>query len=206
MATSKTNQPQRGVTVRRIAEEAGVSPTTVSLVLNGRGAKHRIAEPTIARVKDAARLLQYTPNDLARSLRKQSTGAIGVVFPHLLNDWAHHVMAGVSSVFDTANLVPLIVAHRGQLEREEAELNMLVRRRVDGVLCNPTHGDVERYRFVERQGVPLVFLGDAPDALAAKVAQGIKDWNPDIAAGQYRMPGCNADMGLADMTIAQAVA
>ncbi|MEL7216722.1 MAG: DUF1611 domain-containing protein, partial [Pseudomonadota bacterium] len=47
------------------------------------------------------------------------------------------------------------------------------------------------------QGPYLLFLGDAPDALAAKVAQGIKDWNPDIAAGQYRMTGCNADMGLA---------
>ncbi|MEM7629303.1 MAG: LacI family DNA-binding transcriptional regulator [Planctomycetota bacterium] len=183
MATSKTNQPQRGVTVRRIAEEAGVSPTTVSLVLNGRGAKHRIAEPTIARVKDAARLLQYTPNDLARSLRKQSTGAIGVVFPHLLNDWAHHVMAGVSSVFDTANLVPLIVAHRGQLEREEAELNMLVRRRVDGVLCNPTHGDVERYRFVERQGVPLVFLGDAPDDFESPA---FTAWDPEAVATPVR--------------------
>lgn len=56
------------------------------------------------------------------------------------------------------------------------------------------------------QGPYLLFLGDAPDALAAKVAQGIKDWNPDIAAGQYRMTGCNADMGLADMTIAEAVA
>ena len=56
------------------------------------------------------------------------------------------------------------------------------------------------------QGPYLLFLGDAPDALAAKVAQGIKDWNPDIAAGQYRMPGCNPDMGLADMTIPEAVA
>ena len=56
------------------------------------------------------------------------------------------------------------------------------------------------------QGPYLLFLGDAPDALAAKVAQGIKDWNPDIAAGQYRMAGCNADMCLADMTIPEAVA
>lgn len=52
----------------------------------------------------------------------------------------------------------------------------------------------------------LLFLGDAPDPLAAKVAQGIKDWNPSVAAGQLRMPGCNADMGLTDMTIADAKA
>ena len=47
----------------------------------------------------------------------------------------------------------------------------------------------------------LLFLGDAPDPLAAKVAQGIRDWRPDYALGQYRMAGCNADLGLPDMTL-----
>ncbi|WP_424932172.1 N-acetyltransferase DgcN [Amaricoccus macauensis] len=52
----------------------------------------------------------------------------------------------------------------------------------------------------------LLFLGDAPDPLAAKVAQGIRDWRPDVSIGQYRMDGCKADMGLPDMTIPEAVA
>ncbi len=50
----------------------------------------------------------------------------------------------------------------------------------------------------------LLFLGDAPDQLAAKVAQGIKDWRPENAVGQYRMHGCKADLGLTDMTLAEA--
>ncbi|CUH68202.1 hypothetical protein TG4357_03445 [Thalassovita gelatinovora] len=52
----------------------------------------------------------------------------------------------------------------------------------------------------------LLFLGDAPDQLAAKVAQGIKDWRPEFAVGQFRMEGCNADMGLTDMTLDEAKA
>ncbi|MCB1354331.1 MAG: DUF1611 domain-containing protein [Rhodobacteraceae bacterium] len=52
----------------------------------------------------------------------------------------------------------------------------------------------------------LLFLGDAPDTLAAKVAQGIRDWRPDAAIGQLRMEGCKADMGLPDMTLREAVA
>ena len=52
----------------------------------------------------------------------------------------------------------------------------------------------------------LLFLGDAPDPLAAKVAQGIKDWRPEFAVGQFRMEGCRADMGLPDMTLAEAKA
>jgi uncharacterized NAD-dependent epimerase/dehydratase family protein len=50
----------------------------------------------------------------------------------------------------------------------------------------------------------LLFLGDAPDQLAAKVAQGIKDWRPENAVGQFRMPGCGADLGIADLSLAQA--
>ncbi|MEX5727841.1 putative NAD-dependent epimerase/dehydratase family protein [Rhodovulum iodosum] len=52
----------------------------------------------------------------------------------------------------------------------------------------------------------LLFLGDAPDPLAAKVAQGIKDWRPDNAVGQFRMEGCKADLRLPDMTLAEAKA
>ncbi|WP_323037652.1 N-acetyltransferase DgcN [Pararhodobacter sp.] len=52
----------------------------------------------------------------------------------------------------------------------------------------------------------LLFLGDAPDQLAAKVAQGIKDWRPDFAVGQLRLEGCKADMGLPDLTLIEAKA
>jgi uncharacterized NAD-dependent epimerase/dehydratase family protein len=52
----------------------------------------------------------------------------------------------------------------------------------------------------------LLFLGDAPDQLAAKVAQGIRDWRPDNALGQFRMEGCRADMRLPDMDLAAAKA
>jgi len=52
----------------------------------------------------------------------------------------------------------------------------------------------------------LLFLGDAQDPLAAKVAQGIKQWHPEYCAGQFRMEDCQADCGLTDMDIAQAKA
>ena len=50
----------------------------------------------------------------------------------------------------------------------------------------------------------LLFLGDAPDMLAAKVAIGIRDWRPDFALGQIRLPGCGADLGLTDLTLTEA--
>ena len=52
----------------------------------------------------------------------------------------------------------------------------------------------------------LLFLGDAPDQLAAKVAIGIKDWRLDNAVAQFRMVGCGADLGIQDMTLVEAKA
>ncbi len=52
----------------------------------------------------------------------------------------------------------------------------------------------------------LLFLGDAPDLLAAKVAIGIRDWRPENAVGQIKLEGCNADLGLTEMTLAEGKA
>ena len=52
----------------------------------------------------------------------------------------------------------------------------------------------------------LLFLGDAPDLLAAKVAIGIRDWRPENAVGQIRLEGCKTDLGLTEMTLAEGKA
>ncbi len=52
----------------------------------------------------------------------------------------------------------------------------------------------------------LMFIGDAPDQLAAKTAQGVVDWAPQWCKGQFRLPGCNADLGLDDLTLEEAAA
>ncbi|MDX1425869.1 MAG: N-acetyltransferase DgcN [Kiloniellales bacterium] len=50
----------------------------------------------------------------------------------------------------------------------------------------------------------LLFLGDAPDQLAAKTAQGIADWRPEICVGQLRFTDCKADLGLPELTLEEA--
>jgi uncharacterized NAD-dependent epimerase/dehydratase family protein len=50
----------------------------------------------------------------------------------------------------------------------------------------------------------LLFIGDAPDQLAAKTAAGVAFWRPEACLGQLRLPGCKADLKLADMTIEEA--
>ena len=45
----------------------------------------------------------------------------------------------------------------------------------------------------------LLFLGDAPDIATAKTAAGIRQWRPELCAGQLRLPGCKVDLGLPDL-------
>jgi uncharacterized NAD-dependent epimerase/dehydratase family protein len=52
----------------------------------------------------------------------------------------------------------------------------------------------------------LLFLGNAPDQLAAKTAQGIAQWRPDWCLGQLRLPGAKADLGLPELDVARAAA
>ena len=59
--------------------------------------------------------------------------------------------------------------------------------------------------MTEMQNPYLMFLGDVGDQLAAKTAKGIVDWRPEWCVGQLKLDGCVADLGIADMTIAEGI-
>jgi LacI family transcriptional regulator len=200
MPVQKQVTRKRASTASRVAERAGVSVTTVSFVLNGHARKHGIADGTAAAVREAAKQLRYVPNDLARSLRKQSTRAVGVIFPHLRNDWAHEIMDGIYEAFDPQGYVPLIVNHRGDPDREAKELQSLVERRVDGILCNPLSQNLKPYQRVLDRGVPLVFFGDT---LVELPNVPFAAWNADeisLAVDHLIATGCRriAYLGIED--------
>src|SRR5262249_58237392 len=62
------------------------------------------------------------------------------------------------------------------------------------------------FRLMQIEHPYLLFLGDAPDQLAAKTAQGIAQWRRDWCLGQLRLAGCKADLGLPDVSLRQAAA
>lgn len=77
---SERSRNGKNVTLRDIAERVSVSPYTVSVVLNGARSNTRVSDGTRERILDAARDMGYSPNVLARALRKQSTNIIGLYF------------------------------------------------------------------------------------------------------------------------------
>ena len=73
------------ITLKDVAKAAGVSETTVSLVLNKKD--HRISDETVLRVEKTAKELNYTPNRIARGLATKTTGVIALIFPDIVNPY-----------------------------------------------------------------------------------------------------------------------
>src|SRR4051794_31531154 len=105
------------ITIDVVAAEAGVSASTVSHVLNGRAATARISQATSERVKNAARLLGYTPNHAARSLRRQRTGIITVLAWRLSSPFFADIATGVRNVAQQHGF-QVGVIDAGALDRE----------------------------------------------------------------------------------------
>src|SRR6056297_2325969 len=93
----KMSDPKSRTTLKTIAEQLGLTPTTVSRVLNGKGDQYRISQKTQRRVRELATTLNFSPNQVARGLRLSTTSTIGLVVPDISNPYfatiAHHVTA-----------------------------------------------------------------------------------------------------------------
>src|SRR5579862_5241486 len=91
------------ITLRHVAESAGVSEMAVSAVLHGSGRNVKVSEEKAELIRRIARELHYQPNQLARSLRSRRTRTIGVVFHHLMrlteeNPYFPQLLNGIMAV------------------------------------------------------------------------------------------------------------
>ena len=122
---------RRRVTGHDVAAHAGVSQSTVSLVLSG-NPKARIADETRERVIESARELGYRPNLLARGLVQRRSFALGIVVPELDNPFFTEVVSGAERVAGEAGY-GVLLADSGQIPAAEHVMR-LRERQVDGVI------------------------------------------------------------------------
>ena len=115
MAERETNkqgkrrvEPAKGpVSLKELAVHLGLSPTTLSWVLNDAPAASSIPQETKDRILNAAKEFNYRPNYLARSLRVQKTNTIGVIVPELSDGYSAMVLNGVEAALTTAGYLYL---------------------------------------------------------------------------------------------------
>ena len=154
-ALSRTGEETRlnRITIREVADAAGVSIATVSRVLN---APARVNPDLCRRVTEAVDRLGYVAVGAARALASRRSGAIGALVPTLDNAIFAECINALQLRLDDHGYVLLVASADYDLRRESRELKALVERGIDGVLLVGTDHESEVYRLVEATRVPAV--------------------------------------------------
>jgi DNA-binding LacI/PurR family transcriptional regulator len=126
------------VTLKAVAQHLGLTPGTVSAVLNNSAASRSIPDHTRNRILQAARELNYRPNFMARSLRVQRTYTIGVILEEIGDGYGSMVVSGIEEYIREKNYFFLTVAHRHDDRLLQTYSQMLIARGVEGFITVDT--------------------------------------------------------------------
>jgi len=147
---------ERVVTLADVAEYAGVSASTASRALNGRG---ELSQETRAAVLAAASALQFEPSLLARSLRTRTTWTVGFVVPDVSSPFYASALKGAQAALEQAGYRVMLMDSGQERDGELAALRTLLNHQVDGLLLSTVGLAAERFQStVARRGTPCIFF------------------------------------------------
>ena len=139
-------------TIVDVAKLAGVTPTTVSRVINNRG---YISEKTRNKVNEAMDQLGYQPNEIARSLTKQKSNTIGLIVPHISHPYFAKLISNLENEAAKSGYKIILCNSKEKAEKEKQYLDMCKSNRVAGIiLCS---GNVESNK-INTGNIPIVLL------------------------------------------------
>jgi len=147
--------PQKRVNIRDVASRAGVSVGTVSRVIN----RKPVSSETLALVNQAMRDIGFTPNAVARSMRTNSTLAIGLVINDISNMLFATIAKAAEKVLQEQNYSLLIANTDNDPARERFIIESLIQRRVDGLMIAVTdETDHATNALLRSVGFPVALL------------------------------------------------
>jgi len=145
------------VTIKDIARELGISPSTVSRALKDHP---DISPATKKAVNELAEKLNYQPNIVALSLRQSKTNTIGVVIPEIVHFFFSTIISGIEDVANKAGYNVILTQSNESFAREATNLKALFNSRVDGMLISISR-ETNTFDHIEStlaKGVPMVFF------------------------------------------------
>ncbi len=144
-------------TIYDVAREARVSVFTVSAVINN---KSHVGAPLKKRVDAAILKLNYRPNSLAQSLANERTRTLGVIVPDISNPFFPMLVRGAEDTAQKRGYSILLCNSDGLLEKEELYLDLLVAKRVDGILLTKAPGELssQTVSLMSSMNVPTVLM------------------------------------------------
>jgi len=148
---------QPKITLRDVARQVGVHPSTVSRVLNP-DTRDMVTPEIARRVIEAARQLSYHPNPFAYSLKTNRSLLVGVLVPDLVNPIFPPIIRGIESVLEAAGYTSIVANSDGHAERERVILERMKERQVDGLILATAQRDDATIIRTREEGVPLVLV------------------------------------------------
>jgi len=144
------------VTVSDVAREAKISKATAARVLGGYG---RVSKTVRAAVLEAAKALDYRPNELARSMTTGRSGSIGVIVGDIENPFFSLAVRGISDVARLSGINVILANSGEEVEAEKSAIRVLMAKQVDGLIVTPAQtGDIDHLKEIT---CPLALLDRA---------------------------------------------
>ena len=153
---SKIGGNMKYITLKMVAESAGVSVNTASRAINS---KSDINEETKKRVLQVAQELGYVRNATAVALRTRKTGTIGVVIADNRNPFYAELLNGIEVAAREKNYHIILANTQRDYKKEEEAINLLLTKRVDGLLITPVQDKDEDIKNLLDANIPFVVVG-----------------------------------------------
>lgn len=161
MAKQNKRPVNAKVRIRDVAQAAGVSMTTVSQILNGKGM--RFSESTRERVLAIRDELGYIPDFNARNLITRSAKTIGVLVPNIGNPFFSTFIRGIEEEALKTDYVPVIFGSEHKYENEKHYIEALIKRTIDGlIIASPAIGQGDIDYLLERNHIPYLLIDQNP--------------------------------------------
>lgn len=144
------------ITIKDIARELGISPSTVSRALKDHP---DISVATKKAVNELADKLNYQPNTVALNLRQRKTNTIGVIIPEIVHFFFSTVISGIEDVAYEAGYNVILAQSNESVEREKSDIKALFNSRVDGLLLSISREttNFDHIESIISKGLPIVF-------------------------------------------------
>ena len=152
------------VTIKDIARELKISPSTVSRALKNHP---DISQETKKAVMELANQMDYQPNIIALSLRKRKTNTVGVIIPKIVHHFFSTIISGIEDIAYAEGYNVIITQSDESYQREVDCVFALVSSRVDGLFMSLSSEttDYEHLQVLNKRNIPVIFLDRSCDAI-----------------------------------------
>jgi LacI family transcriptional regulator len=179
-------------TIRDVARRAGVSTTTVSHVINR---TRKVDAITAARVEAAIADLGYRPNALARSMRRGRTHTVGIILPDIANPFFGDLGRWLEDALFEAGYSAIMCNSDGDQRKEARYLDVLLSKKVDGLLLIAASQPSDQLRHLLDSGPPLIVVDRELDDLPVSQVM-VANHHGGYLAARHLLDLGHRDMGV----------